>query len=177
MAELAGLPVVSVEQVVVLANDIFSAFDDLVASHGLEKIKTIGDGYLVAAGIPTPRADHAEAAARLALDMRETLAILPTARVFGLRVGDSGPVVAGVIGRRKFRLRHLGRHGQHRQPHGVPCSARRSQVTERTYGRLSDRFVFEKREGVAVKGKMTTYLLVVARPARVTSPPAPTVSA
>ncbi len=75
----------------------------MVARHGLEKIKTIGDGYLVAAGIPTPRADHAEAAARLALAMRRALAELPVASGLGLRVGiDSGPVVAGVIGRTKF---------------------------------------------------------------------------
>ena len=91
------------EEVVVLLDEIFSAFDELVARHDLEKIKTIGDGYLVAAGIPTPRADHAEAAARLALAMRHALAELPIASGLGLRIGiDSGPVVAGVIGRTKF---------------------------------------------------------------------------
>ena len=88
------------EEVVVLLDEIFSAFDELVARHGVEKIKTIGDGYLVAAGIPTPRADHAEAAARLALAMRQALAELPIASGLSLRIGiDSGPVVAGVIGR------------------------------------------------------------------------------
>jgi guanylate cyclase len=168
------------EQVVVLLNDIFSAFDDLVAKHGLEKIKTIGDGYLVAAGIPTPRADHAEAAARLALGMRETLASLPAASEFNLRVGiDSGPVVAGVIGRTKFGYDIWGdtvNTASRMESHAPPGAI---QVTERTRGRLSDRFVLEKREGVAVKGKgeMTTYLLVAARPARATSPPAPTASA
>ncbi len=91
------------EEVVVMLDEIFSAFDELVARHGLEKIKTIGDGYLVAAGIPKPRADHAEAAARLALAMRQALAELPVASGLSLRVGiDSGPVVAGVIGRTKF---------------------------------------------------------------------------
>ena len=168
------------EQVVVLLNDIFSAFDDLVAKHGLEKIKTIGDGYLVAAGIPTPRADHAEAAARLALDMRETLATLPAASEFNLRVGiDSGPVVAGVIGRTKFGYDIWGDtvNTASRMESHAPLGA--IQVTERTCRRISDRFVLEKREGVAVKGKgeMTTYLLVAARPARATSPPAPTASA
>ena len=167
------------EQVVILLNAIFSAFDDLVAKHGLEKIKTIGDGYLVAAGIPTPRADHAEAAALLALDMRETLASLPAASELGIRVGiDSGPVIAGVIGRTKFGYDIWGdtvNTASRMESHAPPGAI---QVTERTHGRLSDRFVLEKREGVAVKGKgeMTTYLLVAARPARATSP-APTASA
>src|SRR5918995_1706511 len=67
------------EDIAVLLDEIFSAFDELVARQGLEKIKTIGDGYLVAAGIPTPRADHAEAAARLALAMQRALADLPAA--------------------------------------------------------------------------------------------------
>ena len=167
------------EQVVVLLNDIFSAFDDLVAKHGLEKIKTIGDGYLVAAGIPTPRADHAEAAALLALDMRETLATVPAASGLGIRVGiDSGPVIAGVIGRTKFGYDIWGDtvNTASRMESHAPSGA--IQVTERTYGRLSDRFVLERREGIAVKGKgeMTTYLLVAERPARATSPPAPTAS-
>jgi adenylate cyclase len=163
------------EEVVVLLNDIFSEFDDLVANHGLEKIKTIGDGYLVAAGIPTPRADHAEAAAQLALDMRETLAALPAASEFSLRVGiDSGPVVAGVIGRTKFGYDIWGdtvNTASRMESHAPPGTI---QVTERTRGRISDRFVLEKREGVAVKGKgeMTTYLLVAARPAPAAPPPA-----
>jgi guanylate cyclase len=168
------------EEVVVLLNDILSAFDDLVAKHGLEKIKTIGDGYLVAAGIPTPRADHAEAAAQLALDMRETLATLPAASDLNLRVGiDSGPVVAGVIGRTKFGYDIWGdtvNTASRMESHAPPGAI---QVTERTYGRLSDGFVLEKREGVAVKGKgdMTTYLLVAARPEGATRSPAPTTSA
>jgi class 3 adenylate cyclase len=154
------------EEVVVLLNDIFSAFDDLVAEHGLEKIKTIGDGYLVAAGIPTPRADHAEAAARLALAMREALAVLPAASDLSLRVGiDSGPVVAGVIGRTKFGYDLWGdtvNTASRMESHAPPGAI---QVTERTYGRLAARFLFEKREGVVVKGKgeMTTYLLIGER--------------
>jgi guanylate cyclase len=154
------------EEVVVLLNEIFSAFDELVAAHGLEKIKTIGDGYLVAAGIPTPRADHAEATARLALAMRETLADLPAAAGLSLRVGiDSGPVVAGVIGRSKFGYDLWGdtvNTASRMQSH---APAGTIQVTERTYGRLAEGFTFERRPGVAVKGKgeMTTYLLLAER--------------
>ena len=87
-----------------LLNEVFSAFDDLVEKHGLEKIKTIGDCYMVAAGVPRERADHALALVQLALDMRDAVA----SRTFGgerlaFRIGvNSGPVVAGVIGRKKF---------------------------------------------------------------------------
>ena len=154
------------EDVVVLLNDIFSAFDDLVAECGLEKIKTIGDGYLVAAGIPTPRADHAEAAARLALAMREKLAELPAARGLKLRVGiDSGSVVAGVIGRTKLGYDLWGDtvNTASRMESHAPDGA--IQVTEETYRMLSEAFEFERRPGVSVKGKgdMTTYLLLRER--------------
>jgi class 3 adenylate cyclase len=154
------------EEVVVLLNEIFSAFDEMVARHGLEKIKTIGDGYLVAAGIPTPRADHAEAAARLALAMRQALAELPVASALGLRVGiDSGPVVAGVIGRTKFGYDLWGdtvNTASRMESHAPPGAI---QVTERTYRRLEGGFVFERRTGVLVKGKgeMTTYLLLAEK--------------
>ncbi len=155
------------EEVVFLLNDIFSAFDDLVAAHGLEKIKTIGDGYLVAAGIPTPRSDHAEATARLALAMREALAVLPAASGLNLRVGiDSGPVVAGVIGRTKFGYDLWGdtvNTASRMESHAPPGAI---QVTERTYRRLEESFIFERRASVFVKGKgeMTTYILVGEQP-------------
>ncbi len=155
------------EEVVILLDEIFSAFDELVAHHGLEKIKTIGDGYLVAAGIPTPRADHAEAAAHVALAMRQALTELPVASGLNLRVGiDSGPVVAGVIGRTKFgydlwgdTVNTASRMQSHAPPGGI-------QVTERTYRRLEGEFLFERRTGVVVKGKgeMTTYVLLGERP-------------
>ena len=87
-----------------LLNEVFQCFDDLVEGYGLEKIKTIGDCYMVAAGVPNPRADHAKALIRLALDMQSAV----SARRFGeqrlsIRIGvNSGPVVAGVIGHNKF---------------------------------------------------------------------------
>jgi len=155
------------EDVVVLLNEIFTAFDDLVEEHGLEKIKTIGDGYLVAAGIPTPRADHAQAAARLALAMRERLAALPAARDLRIRVGiDSGPVIAGVIGRTKFGYDLWGdtvNTASRMESHAPPGAI---QVTERTYRLLAEDFDFERRTGVPVKGKgdMTTYILLAERP-------------
>ena len=155
------------EEVVVLLDEIFSAFDELVAHHGLEKIKTIGDGYMVAAGIPTPRADHAEAAARLALAMKQALAELPVASGLNLRIGiDSGPVVAGVIGRTKFGYDLWGdtvNTASRMESHAPPGAI---QVTERTYRRLEDSFVLERRTGVVVKGKgeMTTYVLLGERP-------------
>jgi adenylate cyclase len=154
------------EEVVILLDKIFSAFDELVAHHGLEKIKTIGDGYLVAAGIPTPRADHAEAAAHVALAMRQVLTELPVASGLNLRVGiDSGPVVAGVIGRTKFGYDLWGdtvNTASRMESHAPPGAI---QVTERTYRRLEDSFVLERRTGVVVKGKgeMTTYVLLGER--------------
>ena len=155
------------EEVVVLLDEIFSGFDELVARHGLEKIKTIGDGYLAAAGIPMPRADHAEAAARLALAMRQALAELPAVSGLSLRIGiDSGPVVAGVIGRTKFGYDIWGdtvNTASRMESHAAPGTI---QVTERTYRRLERLFVLERRTGVAVKGKgdMTTYVLLAERP-------------
>jgi adenylate cyclase len=155
----------SPERLVGVLNEVFSAFDDLTERHALEKIKTIGDAYMVAGGLPELRADHAEAVAALAVDMQSELARVCTALGLGLaiRIGiDSGPVVAGVIGRRKFIYDLWGdtvNTASRMESHGI---AGRIQVTEATYRRLRDRYRFEDRGEMEVKGKgrIKTYLLV-----------------
>ena len=155
----------SPEQVVGVLDEIFSAFDVLTERHGLEKIKTIGDAYMVAGGLPEPRADHAEADRRPG--HRDAGRVCPPVRALGLglaiRIGiDSGPVVAGVIGRRKFTYDLWGdtvNTASRMESHGV---AGRIQVTQTTYRHLQDHYRFEERGEVEVKGKglQRTYLLV-----------------
>lgn len=148
----------SAKEVVDLLNQLFSDFDDLVEKYGLEKIKTIGDAYHVAAGIPEPLPDHAEVTARLAISM------LDAARRFGLdlRIGiNSGAVVAGVIGKTRYSYDLWGdavNLASRMESHGVPGVI---QVTESTYTLLKDKFRFEDRGFVDVKGKgaLHTYLL------------------
>jgi adenylate cyclase len=155
----------SPERVVGVLDEIFSAFDELTLRHGLEKIKTIGDAYMVAGGLPEARSDHAEAVAELALEMQVELAHLCEALGLGLaiRIGiDTGPVVAGVIGRHKFTYDLWGdtvNTASRMESHGV---AGRIQVTEATYRHLRDRYRFEERGEVEVKGKgrLRTYLLI-----------------
>jgi class 3 adenylate cyclase len=160
--------------VVELLNEVFSSFDDLADRFGLEKIKTIGDGYMVAGGLPTPRPDHAEAIASMALAMRDVVPTLPGAADCGLnvRIGiDTGPVVAGVIGRRRFSYDLWGdtvNTASRMELHGRPGEI---QVTERTYERLRRRFVLEPRGVVDVKGKgpVPTFVLLTRREQRVAS--------
>jgi adenylate cyclase len=156
-------------QLVAMLDEIFSAFDALAARHGLEKIKTIGDAYMVAAGIPEPRPDHAQAMAEMALEMQAVAGTLPAMRDRGLeiRVGmESGPVVAGVIGRRKFIYDLWGNTvntASRLESHGLPG---RIQVGETAYGLLRDRYAFEDRGRIELKGKgrRPAYLLLGRRP-------------
>ncbi|HEY9888198.1 MAG TPA: adenylate/guanylate cyclase domain-containing protein, partial [Candidatus Obscuribacterales bacterium] len=93
------------KELVELLNEVFSNFDRLAEKHGLEKIKTIGDAYMAAAGLPVPRPDHVDAVALMALDMQQAIAQFtrPNGEPFQLRIGiNTGPVIAGVIGMRKF---------------------------------------------------------------------------
>src|SRR5260370_3692192 len=127
-----------------LLNGIFSGFDDLLDKHDLEKIKTIGDAYLVAGGVPTPRADHAGAVAEMALDMNESLRRFNARNgsSFAMRVGiNRGPVVAGVIGTRKFIFDLWGdavNTASRMESHGVPGHI---QVSQATWLLLRDRFL------------------------------------
>jgi class 3 adenylate cyclase len=155
------------EDVVALLDDVFTAFDRLADERGLEKIKTIGDAYMVAGGIPTPRGDHCEAVAEMALAMlRECDGRRAGGSGLRLRIGiDTGPVVAGVIGRRKFIYDLWGdtvNTASRMESHGAPGSI---QVTERVHARLCDRYHLEPREPIEVKGKgpMRTWLLVGPR--------------
>jgi len=145
-------------------NEIFTFFDELAEQHDLEKIKTIGDSYMVVGGLPTPRSDHAEAVARMALDMLKGIAKINSRKgqTLSLRIGiHTGPVIAGVIGTRKFIYDLWGdtvNIASRMESHGLPDCI---QVTETTQALLSGKFVFEKRGLIEVKGKgeMITYFL------------------
>jgi len=160
LADLVGFTTLAAhigpEQVVYLLNEIFSGFDLLALKHGLEKIKTIGDAYLAAGGVPLPRPDHAEAIAELALDMMAEIEKFNRAysTSIQLRIGIStGSVVAGVIGRWKFtydlwgdtvnlacRLESLGQAGT-------------ILVSDLTYQRLRDKYRFDDSRSLEIKGR------------------------
>ncbi|MDJ1175891.1 adenylate/guanylate cyclase domain-containing protein [Roseofilum capinflatum] len=156
---------ISATDLVNLLNEIFSEFDELAQVHGVEKIKTIGDSYMVVSGIPKPRADHAEAIAQMALDMQRAIPKFqqPNGQPLQLRIGMStGPVVAGVIGMAKFIYDLWGdavNVASRMESMGIPGKI---QVTEATYKKLKHRYLFEKRGEIQVKGKgmMTTYWLI-----------------
>jgi guanylate cyclase len=141
-------------RVVNLLNDVFQCFDDLVEKYDLEKIKTIGDCYMVAAGVPRQRLDHATALIQLALDMREAVA----GRTFGeqklaFRIGvNSGSVVAGVIGRKKFIYDLWGAAvnlASRMESHGESGTI---QITRTTYDLIRDQFDCASRGTIKVKG-------------------------
>ncbi|MCW6036632.1 PAS domain S-box protein [Spirulina subsalsa FACHB-351] len=168
-ADLVGFTPLSAKmsatEIVNLLNQVFSLFDKLADWHGLEKIKTIGDAYMAVGGLPIPREDHAESVVDFALDIQNAIGSfqLENGDHLSLRIGiNTGPVVAGVIGIKKFiydlwgdtvnvasRMESQGKPGQ-------------IQVTKETYERLKDRYLFAERGAIDVKGRgmMTTYWLL-----------------
>ena len=154
----------SAKELVNILNLIFSTFDQLAEQYGLEKIKTIGDAYMVAAGLPIPHPDHAIATAEMALDMQAEMAKFAQkmGQEFQLRIGiNSGSVVAGVIGIKKFIYDLWGdtvNMASRMESQGINGAI---QVTAATYELLRDKYLFEERGIISVKGKgeMTTYLL------------------
>lgn len=152
-------------QLVKMLNEVFSMFDQLAEFHRLEKIKTIGDAYMVAGGLPTPNDDHAEAIAQFALDICDAIQQFqrPDGKAFQIRVGiNTGSVVAGVIGRRKFAYDLWGDTVNLASRMEATGEAQRIQVTPHLYERLKDKFQFEPRGYITVKGRgqMMTYWLV-----------------
>ena len=156
-------------EVVGILDRLFSDFDALVERNGLEKIKTIGDCYMAAAGVPEPSPDHARRAALLALDMREAIAGSAAGNGFDLqlRIGiNSGPLVAGVIGSKRFLYDLWGdavNTASRMESLGTPGEI---QITKETYELLKDEFVCRPRGTIQVKGKgeMETWYLVGPRP-------------
>lgn len=156
---------VSATTIVKLLNTLFSRFDGLLDHYPVEKIKTIGDSYMLASGIPTPQKDHALQAAAFAFAMLNELRrfVAETGYPISMRIGmHSGPVVAGIIGTRKFvydlwgdTVNIASRMESHGQPGKIHCS-------ETVYRELSDVYKFERRGAIDIKGKgkMDTYFLI-----------------
>jgi guanylate cyclase len=156
------------QELVILLNKVFSAFDRLALRHGLEKIKTIGDAYMVVGGLPEPRPDNAQAIAEMALDMHAEMERLGIefGEPLSLRIGiETGPAVAGVIGKQKFAYDLWGdsvNTASRMESHGVE---NHTQLAESAYKRLKENYVFEERGIINVKGKekMKTYFLMGKR--------------
>lgn len=159
----------SPSEMVGLLNEIFSHFDSLVDQCGVEKIETVGDEYMAACGVPRANANHAQAIARLALEMSAYIASFPPRyeRRLEIRIGiHSGPIVAGVIGRKKFAFELFGdtvNTANRMQSHGIPGKI---QITHATHELLKDEFVCEPRGKVMIKGKgeMETWFLMGSKP-------------
>jgi len=168
-ADIVGFTPLSTQmtprEMVEMLNAIFYHFDGLVEKHGLEKIRTIGDNYMVASGVPVPRPDHASALAEMALEMMAYVRENPDCRSRGIqfRVGmNSGPLIAGVLGKHKFHYDIWGdtvNTASRMESSGEPGKI---QVTGAMYALIEDEFVCVPRGKVAVKGKgeMETWYLV-----------------
>jgi class 3 adenylate cyclase len=174
-ADIVGFTALSAntppEALLTLLDDVFVRFDTLAERHGLEKIKTIGDAYMAVAGVPAYRIDHAEATVEMGLAMQRAMAEISAERGVDLtlRVGvHTGPVVAGVIGHRKFSYDLWGdtvNTASRMESHGVPG---RVQVSETTALRIKQRFQLDDRGIIEVKGKGSMHVWIVGEP---TAPP------
>src|SRR5947207_1028318 len=167
-ADLVGFTTISQRMSAVdlvnLLNEIFSAFDHLAARHGLEKIKTIGDAYMVAGGLRVSRPGHAESIAEMALDMQQEINRFNEKynTQIQIRIGiNTGPVIAGIIGRNKFIYDLWGDTVNTASRMESHCVADGIQVTEKTRSYLDSKYVFQDRGKIEVKGKggMQVYLL------------------
>jgi class 3 adenylate cyclase len=162
----------SPKPLVSLLDDLFSQFDELARQHRVEKIKTIGDCYMAVCGVPDPRADHAAALAEMALEMIAGLKQFSQSRGASLqiRVGlNTGPVIAGVIGRSKFIYDLWGdtvNLASRMESTGLPD---RIQVTEQMQRALAAQFELEERGEVEIKGKgrLRTWLLGGRKPSSI----------
>ena len=144
-------------EVVEMLNELFSHFDELVDKYGVEKIQVAGDGYMVAAGVPTPRPDHAKVLAQLALDMLDYVKreeFLGGKHPIEIRIGlNSGPLIAGVIGRKKYFYALWGdmvNTASRMESHG---ESGKIQITRETYELVKDEFKCEYIGEITVKGK------------------------
>jgi len=171
-ADMVGFTPLSAQlppvEMVELLNDVFSFFDSLLDKYGVEKIRTIGDSYMVASGVPRGRPDHAQALAHMALDMRDyiTTHMFRNNQRVNFRIGiNSGSMIAGVIGRRKFVYDVWGdavNIASRMESHGLGGEV---QITRATYELIKDEFICEPRGTVNVKGKgeMEVWLVVSAK--------------
>jgi class 3 adenylate cyclase len=171
-ADIAGFTQISARMtphaLVTVLNRIFSAFDRLCESYGVEKIKTIGDAIMVAAGLPSPRPDHVAIMAAFSLDLMAIAGTIATReeKHIRMRIGiHAGPVIAGVIGTNRFSYDLWGdtvNIASRMESQGVPG---RIQVTEAVYQRLADDFVFEPRGIQQIRGigEMQTYFLMARK--------------
>jgi class 3 adenylate cyclase len=154
----------SADGTIKLLSQIFSAFDRLALEHGVEKIKTIGDAYMVAAGIPQPQADHVLRIVTLAPRLLQSVSAIAAETGLNLqaRIGiHTGPIVAGVIGTHKFVYDVWGdtvNTASRMESHSLPG---RIQISAATRATLGDRYSYEPRGMMDIKGKgrMETYFL------------------
>jgi len=171
-ADMVGFTPLSAElppvEMVEMLNEVFSFFDSLLDKYSVEKIRTIGDSYMVASGVPRRRPDHAQALARMALEMRDYISThtFRNGHHLSFRIGiNSGSMIAGVIGRRKFVYDVWGdavNVASRMESHGVGGAV---QITQTTYELIKDEFVCEPRGTVNVKGKgeMEVWLVMSAK--------------